>query len=410
MHVLIVNQYALPQGSAGITRHGDLGARLVESGHRVTVIASRYNYLTRDRPAKRSAHDGVQFRWLATGEYAANDRRRVRSMVDFMFRAMRAGIRMPRPPDVVIGSSPQLLAGLSALAIARRWRVPFIFEVRDPWPSALVDLGALKEGGLAHRSLERIERLLYARADRIITVMAHADRRVSEAGEDASKCVYIPNAVSMPAAGQVPAALQQSIGAARRAGRILVLYAGAHGPSNGLTDIMEGLAVLRSRDPDTYSRISLLFIGDGSEKASLVARAAREGHENVHFHDAIDKPDLMAALGLADFALVHFARAEFKGYGMSANKLFDAMAVGVPVLLASPLADTPVDSVRCGIRYEPGSAPGLAYALQAAARTTPEERREMGQRGRTEAAERYDIRVTGRQLEKLLLEVVSART
>ena len=44
MRILILNQYALPAGEAGITRHGDIGAELVRRGHDVTVIASDFDY------------------------------------------------------------------------------------------------------------------------------------------------------------------------------------------------------------------------------------------------------------------------------------------------------------------------------------------------------------------------------
>ena len=95
MHVLIVNQYALPCGESGITRHGDLGAELVRRGHKVTIIASRFNYLTRQvhGHAARTLESGVEFRWIDAGSYMSNDARRVRSMVVFSLRALLAGVR-----------------------------------------------------------------------------------------------------------------------------------------------------------------------------------------------------------------------------------------------------------------------------------------------------------------------------
>jgi glycosyltransferase involved in cell wall biosynthesis len=413
VHILIVNQYALPSGEAGITRHGDLGRELVMRGHQVTVIASRFNYLTRSSRAPRGPDedfDGVKFHWLDTGSYEANDRRRVRSMVAFMLRAALDGFRLRKRPDVVIGSSPQLLAGLSALAVARRFRAPFVFEVRDPWPSALVDLGAISAGGWTNRVLTRIERLLYRNASRIITVMAHADRRVDEVGEDPGKCVHIPNAAYLPPpTGDVPLALADQIRGESAFGREIVLYAGAHGVSNGLPEVLEALGLLRQTDRGSYDRIALFFVGDGPEKASLQHRVELQEHKHVYFHDSVSKPSMMAAFERSDYVLVHFARAEFKRYGMSANKLFDAMAVGRPILLASPLPDTPVDTVACGIRYEPGSAVALADALQKAIALAPEERRAMGLRGQAEVALRYDLKVTGRQLEQLVLDVTRER-
>ena len=409
MHVLIVNQYALPAGSAGITRHGDLGRELVERGHRVTVIASQFNYLTRstERASDREVLDGVTFRWLETGAYSGNDAGRTRSMLAFMVRSALEGARMRPRPDVVIGSSPQLLAGLSALAIARWFSVPFLFEVRDPWPSALVDLGALRPESLANRGLERIERLLYRSADRIIAVMEHIDRRVDEVGEDPAKCVFIPNASRVPPAlGEVPEALATDFRLEAEGGRTIVLYAGAHGVSNGLRDVLAALDQLHDQDPEAYEALALFFVGDGPEKAGLQRAAEQRGHRHVQFHGSVPKPAMVATMAAADFLLVHFAGADFKRYGMSANKLFDAMAVGTPVLLATPLTDTPVDTVKCGIRYEPGSAKSLAAALAAAVRTSRGQRQAMGERGQTEARRRYDLRVTGAQLEELLFDVL----
>ena len=81
MRVLIFNQYALPAGEAGITRHGDIGAELVRRGHAVTVITSDFDYFTRQRTRRAgqttvTSHDGVTFVWLRTGAYVGNDRRR----------------------------------------------------------------------------------------------------------------------------------------------------------------------------------------------------------------------------------------------------------------------------------------------------------------------------------------------
>ena len=72
-----------------------------------------------------------------------------------------AGVRAPRP-DVVLTSSPPLPAASAAAAIARRHRVPWVFDVRDLWPEAAVALGELRggardPGGRAARALASTE-------------------------------------------------------------------------------------------------------------------------------------------------------------------------------------------------------------------------------------------------------------
>lgn len=65
--------------------------------------------------------------WLIPGRYCS--------------AALRAA-KLPRP-DVVIGSSVHPFAAVAGALLARRYKVPFIFEVRDLWPQTLVDMGSL---------------------------------------------------------------------------------------------------------------------------------------------------------------------------------------------------------------------------------------------------------------------------
>ena len=408
MHLLIVNQYGLPAGVPGITRHGDLGRELVRRGHRVTVIASRFNYLTRDAGAGDAVEDrdGVTFRWLRTGSYTSNDRRRVRSMVDFTLRATAAGLRLRPAPDVVIGSSPHLLAGAAALALSYRYRVPFLFEVRDLWPSVLVDLGAIRTGGLAHRALTGLEAMLYRGARHIITVPPHADDRVVEVGGDRAKCVHIPNATTLEtAAGSpLPASLEAILSA--EAGRFVVMYTGAHGVSNGLDTVIRAASHLRSNDPDTYDRVAFVLVGGGTERERLMAAARAAGHEHLHFHPSIEKPAIPTALGRADALLVNFADAPVYRYGLSPNKLFDYMAAGRPILLSTRLTDTAVDAHGTGMTFEPGSGASLGDAIRSLALRPQAELNAMGECGRRAVLEHFTIEATATQLEQLLRDVV----
>jgi glycosyltransferase involved in cell wall biosynthesis len=411
MRLLIVNQYGLPTGRPGITRHGDLGAELVKLGHDVTVLASRFNYLTRtsEGEARSERHSGVTFRWLDTGTYAANDSRRVRSMLDFTLRATWHGMRMPRP-DVVLASSPHLLTGLAGIAIARRHRVPLLFEVRDLWPSVLVDLGAVREGSLTHRALVGVERLCYSQAARIITVPPHADRRVAEVGGNPDRCIHLPNATTM---NQVEAAALPGslIDVFERIGeRDVLLYAGAQGVANGLDVLLEAVDHIRASDRPTFDRLAVLLVGGGGEHDRLVEMAEARGLTNVHFHPPIDKAAIPSALKRADFCLVSVADSTVYQYGMSPNKLFDYLWAARPVLLSSRLTDTPVSEADAGRCFTPGSVDSLATELRALVATTQGERRAMGERGRRLVEERYTIAASGARLDALLHDVVPRAT
>lgn len=410
MHVLVVNQYALPRGASGITRHGDLGAELVSRGHRVTIIASRFNYLTRETNRRdRSVEAGVEFRWVDAGSYTTNDTRRVRSMVSFSARAMIAGLKLRPMPDVVVGSSPHLLAGLVARILATVYRVPFIFEIRDLWPSVLVELGALSPRSRVYWMLERLEKYLYREASRIIVVPPGAGKRVKEMGESDDKCIHIPNATLMASQESLP--LPQSLDSILYAERErdIVIYSGAHGVSNDLGTVLKAMAYLRQTDPVAYQRVAILFIGNGAERARLQALSALQGHTHVHFFPPIPKAILPAALERAAFFLVSFAHAGVYRYGVSPNKLFDYMAIGRPVLLASQAADNPVQRFEAGYTYTPGDHVSLAERIVKVLSLTPHERATMGERGRRAVRDHFTVPVTASMMESVLGDAIAAR-
>lgn len=411
MRVLILNQYALPAGEAGITRHGDIGAELVRRGHDVTVIASDFDYFTRQRTRRggetsTTSHEGVRFVWLRTGAYVGNDRRRVSSMVRYAMSATWAGFREKPAPDVIIGSSPQPLAPLAAEDVARLRRVPWIFEARDIWPSALVDLGAIKRNGRTHRVLERLERYLYGRASAVVSVPPRGCRRLEELGLDPAKCTHIPNGASTLLSE--PAALPESLDRLIQegSGRFVLAYAGAIGVPHGFDTVVEAVRHLRETREDVYERLSVLIVGDGVAAPSMRRAAAEHGLDHLQVHPAIGKAAVRTLLMNADACLMQAAASDHFKYGLSPNKLFDYFAASKPVLIASS-HPTLVDEANAGIRFTPGDPVALAQAIVEMVNTPEAERLVMGERGRRLTEREYSIQAITDRYEALLEKVVA---
>lgn len=408
MRVLILNQYALPAGEAGITRHGDIGAELVRRGHEVTVIASDYDYFTRQRTHRggqsgASNHDGVKFVWLRTGGYVGNDRRRMFSMVRYATSAIWAGWRERPGPDVIIGSSPQPLAPLAADGVARLQRRPWIFEARDIWPSALVDLGAIRRGSRTHRVLERVERYAYGRASAVVTVPPLGRLRLKELGLDESKCTHIPNGATtlLSQPGPLPETLNWLT---HESDGFLLVYAGAIGVPHDFGTVVESVRLLKERHRDVYDRLTVLIVGDGVAAPSVRQQAERHRLDHLLVQPAINKPAIRSLLLRADACLMQAAASDHFRYGFSPNKLFDYFGASKPVLIASAYP-TLVDEVRAGIRFNPGDPGALARAVIQIMDTPDAERRAMGERGRRLVEERYSIAAVTDRYEALLQDV-----
>ena len=305
---------------------------------------------------------------------------------------------------MVVGSSPHLLAGMVARLLGVLLKVPFVFEVRDLWPSVLVELGALKRGSVTHRVLEWVETHLYRAARTVIVVPPGAGRRLEERGVTADKAVHVPNATTLPddASMPIPPSMNELIQAAQD--RDLLMYTGAHGVSNDLATVIRAMSRLRATDAEAYSRIDLILIGEGAERDRLRELAAQDGHGNVHFHPTVSKGALWKILERASILLVSFADAGVYDYGLSPNKLFDYMAVGRPVLLASRLTDTPVQTFDAGYTYVPGDPASLAERIRALLDLDPSERLAMGVRGRSAVRANYTIAATASAFETVLMD------
>jgi glycosyltransferase involved in cell wall biosynthesis len=320
MRVLVFNHFAVPRGQPGGTRHVELFTGL--PGWSATVIASRLN-LSTGRP-QDPAPGFVPVRVIP---YRRNGLSRVLNWISYAATATLAGLRQPRP-DVVYASSPHLLAGLAGWFVATVRRARFVLEIRDLWPQVLVDMGQLPETSLIYRLLTRVERFLYARADRIV-VMATGSRPAVEAkGAAPEKIWYIPNAADPE--DFRPTAAKDEL--RRRYGftRFTAVYAGAHGPANGLGLLLNAAEQVRDLDLD------LVLVGDGVSKASLIADARARKLTNVRFLAPVPKAEIPDLLHAADLGLHVLADVPLFQHAVSPNKVFDYLAAGLPVLTNVP--------------------------------------------------------------------------
>src|SRR5437868_2220441 len=97
-------------------------------------------------------------------------------------------------PDVVIASSPPLVAVIPGYVAAMLGRAPFVFEVRDLWPESAVTTGVLRASSPLTKALEVLEKWAYRTSDRI-NVLSPAFRTdiVRRGLAPESKITFVPN-------------------------------------------------------------------------------------------------------------------------------------------------------------------------------------------------------------------------
>jgi len=409
MNIWIFNHYANPPDLPGGTRHYDLARELVKRGHKVVIFATSFHhYLHRDTRLKPGENwriediNGVFFVWVHTTPYQRNDWRREWNMAQFMLKAWWLGRKLPRiapevgRPDVVIGTSPDLLTPLAAFRIASRFSVPFVVEVRDLWPQTILDMGAMSPHHPIIKLLQALERYLYQRAWRIITLLPLAYRYITACGVPLRKIIWLPNGVDL-------SRFNQGSGSKKTSDSFCVMYLGAHGQANALDVLLDSAKIVQDmRHPE----IRFVLMGDGPEKPRLMALAQKMELTNLEFRDPVPKTAISEVLSEADTTVFILRDIPLYKYGISLNKLFDYLALGRPLILAGSPSNNAVDDAHCGITVPPKDPQALAEAIISLSEMSVQEREEMGRRGRQYVARHHDISVLAERLERTLEEVV----
>jgi glycosyltransferase involved in cell wall biosynthesis len=177
------------------------------------------------------------------------------------------------------------------------------------------------------------------------------------------------------------------------------MYAGAYGSGNNPGLILEAAAKLRARgDP----AIRFRFIGNGFGEAALRAQRAALGLDNVSFEPQVPRNQVYSLLSQADILVAPVMPLDVYRFGVSLNKLFDYMAVARPIVLAVRASNHPVQDAGCGLECPPGDADALADAIVKIACMSPQERWEMGIRGRRYAEQHHDFARLAQTLESVL--------
>ncbi|MDR7361990.1 glycosyltransferase involved in cell wall biosynthesis [Marmoricola bigeumensis] len=257
-------------------------------------------------------------------------------------------------------------------------------------------MGQMSASSLVYRALTALEELLYAHADRIVVMAPGTETDLVARGVPREKIVYIPNAADPE--DFVPTASRQDLRARYEFKRPTAVYAGAHGPANGL-DLL-----LKAAEEVADLGIDVVLVGSGVMKRSLQSGAIERNLENVRFLDPVPKAEIVDILHAADLGLHVLADVELFRSAVSPNKLFDYMAAGLPVITNSPgLVGDWVDRAGCGWSVEPDK---LADAFRCFAAESEAGRAERGRSGQVWLRRNQSRSAMAQRLSDMFSEVM----
>ena len=402
MRIIVVTHYFPPETGAPQARLSALAADWAADGDEVTVLTGMPNHPTgvirpgyRGAIRRRERRDG--YRVLRTWLYATPNEgvaRKTLGHLSFMVSSVLLGGWASGPADVVVVSSPTFFSIGAGALLARLKRARLVVEVRDLWPAIFTELGVLTNRRLI-RLLERLELAAYAAADTVIVVSDGFRANLICRRVPAAKVHTIRNGVRPgdfdPAAPADPG-LRARLGAGP--GDCLVLYAGTHGISQGLTMLAESAARLDGEP------VRFAFVGEGADKQRLAGRVAELGLANVTLLPGVPSAQVPALLAAADICLVPLRDVPLFS-AFIPSKMFEYLAAGKPVVgaVTGEAAQILREAGACVV--PPGDSAALAGAVQALA-ADPAQRQAMGRRGRSYVEKYFDRAVLAALYRKLL--------
>lgn len=175
-------------------------------------------------------------------------------------------------PDVLHAHSP-CLNGLAALRVAKRLRLPVVYEVRAFWEDAAADLGTSPEGGLRYRATRALESYVLRRVDAVTCLCRGLADELEARGVARDRLTVVPNAVDVERFGAHRARDAELARALGLDGARVLGFLGSFYAYEGLMLLLDALPRIRERAPDAR----VLLVGGGPEEARLRARAAELG-------------------------------------------------------------------------------------------------------------------------------------
>lgn len=368
MNILYIHQYFVTPRQQGGTRSYEIARFLLSKGHNVTMITSGLR--NAEFPVRHGEKiteydaDGIKVLSIRAGY---NDARagtsmagwkRMLSFHHFAWLAAQAGKRLKEVPDIIFATHTPLMIGFAGILLRHHYNRPFVFEIRDLWPEALINIGVLRSRFVA-AYLRNMSKYLYKTADHLSAASPGMKEGILRYGIPDNKVTVVTNASDLTlfhpdidgSAERRRLALEN---------RFAAIYFGAHGEANGLDYLLEAATELKRRGRND---IVLVLHGDGGTKMHLKNRADREQLDNVVFSDPVPLKEEMSRIVAACDACMTIYRAS-KEVTWSPNKLFDAFAAGKPVLINVPgwLGET-VEKNECGLMTHPTDATSFVDAI-----------------------------------------------
>ena len=396
-NIWLINYHGYPPGTSKWTRHYDLFKNLT-SKYNFTIFGASYIHdtgnqlLGKNEKFRAEVYDKITYRIIKSNGYK-NIFQRYFAYIVFLFKILF--IKKQNKPDIVIGSSPDLLMGLGAYILAKLHKGKFVFEIRDVWPESLVELDVISKKSPIYFVFRSLEIFLYKKADGIIIMAPGVKEHITKSNVDEKKIFYVNNGVD----------LERFYENLEKFKKLSILnkeefnisYTGAIGLANGLDILVDSAKKISDLG---YEDICINIVGAGPESERL--KNKYPNLKNLNFCGSFPKERVPRILDESDCLFFSLQdKPLFLKFGISPNKLFEYLASGKPILFSCRAYNDIVKIANAGVSLEKLTVDNVVKGILALYNMSSEERNVLGKNGKKYVKENFESNILSKKLDNL---------
>ena len=339
--ILYIHQYFKTPQEGGAIRSYYLSKGLVENGFEIEMITAHNESMVRVKEV-----DGIKVHYLpVTYHNEMGALKRIWAFLKFV-RVSKRYIKKLNKADLAYVTSTPLTVGLIGLWIKKNLNIPFIFEVRDLWPTAPIEMGVIRNRFLK-KYLYALESKIYREAEKIVALSPGMRDWIKKVAPDKdvfmipnmADCEFFKKEIKDP----------KLIDFYHADKPLVVTYLGSIGATNHLEFLLD-IAELSHKKK---LNISFKIVGKGSQLRNIKLNAFLKKLTNVEFIGYQNKEGVRRILNVTDATYVSFANVPVLATN-SPNKLFDSLASGKLTLVNSQgWTKDLVENYKCGFYANP---------------------------------------------------------
>lgn len=377
-NIWIINEYAGTPYHGMEFRHYYLAKELSKEFN-ITIVSSSYSHLFKKLPTKKKETiDNIDYLWLKTFNYgSSHNKKRVLKWFLFMFKCFFLPFILKKP-DIIVVSPMAPFPILPAWIISKMYKSKLIYEVKDIWPLSLIELGGFSRNHPFIKLMSWFEKFALNKSDSIVSNLQNYGEHIKNLRIN-KNFYWISNGIDLDELKEIES-IPNNIIEKIPNDKFIIGYTGTVGVANTLDSFLESSKYVNDN-------IAFVVVGDGQEKERLID--LYKNNDKIIFIEAVNKKQVQSLLSLFDICFLGWKNEKLYKYGTSANKIFDYMYSGKPILNAYSGKGDLVELYNCGLSVEAQNEKAIGVGIMKLYNMSKEERELLGCNGKKYVLENF---------------------